>query len=699
MRTKRSLIALVALGFTLSLSGGPRRSAGSEAGEWQLTFSPVSHLLDNNDNFSKDSRYLVFDTRDTVGSGIGNGTSIMKVDVMTGEEKVIYAPEAITGTNAAPGLGAASFSPVADEVVFIHGPLVSEVPTLGYYGRTNRRGAVVPADGSGTVKWLDYRDVTSAVTPPGAHRGGSHRHEYSLDGKRVGFTYDDQLLTTYGRTLGFMMPHANAPGGATHWTALLVPIVPAGTAKPGELENAADDSWIGAKGLMRGFIGKVREQDGSYTNSLFVVDVPEDVDITTSDSGTTERYMAPPMGTTIRRLTHTAASGIVRGSHDGERAAYYATAEDGTRQVFIIRSTGSDTDPDPAMRPIQATFLEQGASGGVRWHPSGNSIAELSDNGVVVTCVKPGPLFGVSYFLTPRGSKVPAADALVWSRNGQRLAYNRRVPTYNAQGELVKDFGNNDFRQIFLVNFPDDNNNGIADPIENGVVRNAASFRENSVAPEAFASIFGENLAAAYEAAGSLPLPTTLGGVSVELTDSSGAKFAAPLQMVDPSQVNFVVPAGLKTGRGAIAVRSEGRTATIPMDVETVAPGLFAANADGKGVAAAVALWIAADGTQTSRLTAECAAGICSPAPLDLGPESGRMILLLFGTGLRGASKATAKIGGQTAEVLGLAAQSEYPGLDQVNVVVPRELAGKGVVPVEIVVDGRKANTVTVNIR
>jgi len=49
--------------------------------EWQLTFSPISKLLDNNDNFSRDGRFLVYDTRDTVGTGIGNSTAIMKVSV------------------------------------------------------------------------------------------------------------------------------------------------------------------------------------------------------------------------------------------------------------------------------------------------------------------------------------------------------------------------------------------------------------------------------------------------------------------------------------------------------------------------------------------------------------------------------------------------------------------------------------------
>ncbi len=465
MPTLRLVLLLTVAGSLVSVES---QQSAPPPGEWQHTSTPISHLLDNNDNFSRDDRFLAVDTRDTVGSGIGSGTVILKVSITTGLENIIYAPYAIVAASgSAPGLGAVSYNPHADEVAFIHGPLVSETARLGFYGATNRRGGVVAADGSGDLKgFLDYRDVTSAVTTPGAHRGGTHRHDYSLDGTRIGFTYDDHLLTQYGRTIGMLVPHPKAPGGASHWAVLLLPMAPTNGARAGEIERAADDSWIGARALMRGFIGRVKEADGTYRNSLFVVDVPETVDVSTADAGTTTRFPTPPHGVRVRRLTSTEASGIVRGSIDGARIGYYATAPGGTRQVFIVPSNGSDTDANPALRPVQATREPQGVTGGLRWHPSGNSIAFISDRGIAVTCVKPGPLFGATVFLTTRGPDVPAAEALVWSHDGRRLAFNRRVPTYDANGRLVKDFGGNDFRQIFLVNFPDDNENGITDNIE-----------------------------------------------------------------------------------------------------------------------------------------------------------------------------------------------------------------------------------------
>lgn len=439
----------------------------AHAEERQVTDSPKDHNLDNNDNFSPDGHFLCYDTRGTVGSGIGNSQSIEKVEIATGRETVLYAPEkTVVGDNAAPGVAACTFCPVAEKVAFIHGPPLDQVPQRGYYAKSNRSGAEVLADGSQKLIWLDCRDVeTSRDTLPGAQRGGTHRHEYTLDGKRIGFTYDDFLLPQYGRTVGYMEPRNDAPDGATHYFALLVPVVPQGTSKPGEIEVASGDSWIGRHGYMRAFIGKVRAEDGkSYEESLFVVDVPADVDITTADSGSAKRYPKPPKGVSIRRLTHDKATGTVRGTEDGDRIAYYGVAEDGTTQIFIIPSDGSDRDPDPKKHPVQATHLPEGVDGGLRWHPSGNSIACLSNGGVTVTCVKPGPDFGKSVFLTSHGDGSERID-LVWSQDGKILAYGKAVPTKDADGKPFKTFAGIDPTQIFVCDFPDADNDGVADSI------------------------------------------------------------------------------------------------------------------------------------------------------------------------------------------------------------------------------------------
>lgn len=439
----------------------------ASAEERQITDSPKNHNLDNNDNFSPDGRFLCYDTRGTVGEGIGNSQSIEKVEIATGIETVLYAPEkTIIGADAAPGVAACTFSAVAEKVAFIHGPPLDQVNERGYYGKPNRNGAEVLADGSQTMTWLDYRDVDPARdTLPGAHRGGTHRHEYTLDGSRIGFTYDDSHLPQYGRTVGYMEPRDDAPENASHYFALLVPVAPLGESKPGEIEIASGDSWIGRRGLMRAFIGKVRAADGeSYEESLFVIDVPANVDITTADAGSATRYPSPPTGVSIRRLTHGTASGTVRGTENGDRIAYYGVADDGTKQIFIIPSDGSDRDPDPKKRPVQATKLPEGVDGGIRWHPSGNSIACISNGGVAVTCVKPGDDFGKSVFLTAQGDGPERID-LVWSPDGSTLAFGKEAPTTGEDGKAYKTYAGEDPVQIFVCDFPDANGDGIADTI------------------------------------------------------------------------------------------------------------------------------------------------------------------------------------------------------------------------------------------
>ena len=82
-----------------------------------------------------------------------------------------------------------------------------------------------------------------------------------------------------------------------------------------------------------------------------------------------------------------------------------------------------------------------------------------------------------------------------------------------------------------------------------------------------------------------------------------------------------------------------------------------------------------------------------------MGGENDKLYLYLFGTGIRGHSglgAVRATIGGTTATVEYAGPAPGFAGLDQVNVVVPRSLAGRGEVPVVLTVEGKVSNTVTV---
>ncbi len=85
---------------------------------------------------------------------------------------------------------------------------------------------------------------------------------------------------------------------------------------------------------------------------------------------------------------------------------------------------------------------------------------------------------------------------------------------------------------------------------------------------------------------------------------------------------------------------------------------------------------------------------------MSLGSATDQLVVTLYGTGFRNSSSASAAsvtIGGAAAQIPYIGAQPQYPGLDQLNVVVPRSLAGAGEVPVVLTVDGQTANAVTLN--
>ena len=228
----------------------------------------------------------------------------------------------------------------------------------------------------------------------------------------------------------------------------------------------------------------------------------------------------------------------------------------------------------------------------------------------------------------------------------------------------------------------------------------AASFLGPLLTPNCIASGFGSNLATATEAATSVPLPTTLAGTTVTVTDTMGTARLAQLFFVSPGQINYLIPEGTAIGLATVTVTSaDGSTVTGPVEIVVVAPGFFTANATGEGVAAASYLRVAANGTRTQDLIFD--PNTRASVPIDLGSESDEIFLLLFGTGIRGfTSQVTATVGGENVPVLSAVAQGQFVGLDQVNVgPLPRSLAGRGEVDIILTADGKQANTVTVNIQ
>jgi Putative binding domain, N-terminal/NHL repeat/Bacterial Ig domain len=127
----------------------------------------------------------------------------------------------------------------------------------------------------------------------------------------------------------------------------------------------------------------------------------------------------------------------------------------------------------------------------------------------------------------------------------------------------------------------------------------AASFAGPPLASETIVAAFGVNLATTTQGGGAFPLPTTLAGTSVRVRDGAGVERFAPLFFISPSQVNYQIPPDTVNGPATVIVTDgRGNVSSGSALIESTAPGLFSANADGQGVAAAVVLRIKADGSQ-----------------------------------------------------------------------------------------------------
>lgn len=232
----------------------------------------------------------------------------------------------------------------------------------------------------------------------------------------------------------------------------------------------------------------------------------------------------------------------------------------------------------------------------------------------------------------------------------------------------------------------------------------AASFRSPPLAVESIATNFGPSLATSTQSAISLPLPTSLAGTTVMVTDWKGNKFPAPLFYVSPTQINFLLPAGPILGMAGVTITSSDGTVTYgAAQLETVAPGIFTANQDGAGAPAGFAIRVSGN-TQSreSLYKLDMATGRQVPAEIVFGPESEAIILELYGTGIRGRSTqsaVSATIGGMAAVIEYADRHPVYVGLDQVNVRVPRALIGRGEVDVELTVDGKAANAAKIAIK
>ena len=200
-----------------------------------------------------------------------------------------------------------------------------------------------------------------------------------------------------------------------------------------------------------------------------------------------------------------------------------------------------------------------------------------------------------------------------------------------------------------------------------------------------------------------IPLPDSLDGVTIKVTDSAGTDRVAPLYgaFASANQVNFMIPAGAAPGLAILAITvPSGGTITTAIEIAGAAPGIFTANQTGQGPYAGQIIYAHADGTQTVVNSVAPGSGSdFSPNPMSMSAPGDQVYLVLYGTGIRHAATVTAAINGVNVPVAFCGAQGTYEGLDQLNLGPLPSTIGAGVLNLVITADGQAANIVTLAIQ
>ena len=427
----------------------------------QLTHDNGGHTIHNTQCFSQDDEWIVFDTRNN-DTMISSTENISMVNTKTAEIRELYHTK--HPTLFGPGVGAATFSPVANRVMFIHG--IRNAEENNPYGFTRRTGVAIDIAKPFHPIFMDARDITPPFTP-GALRGGTHAHNWSADGKWISFTYNDYILQQLEkkdaavkdlRTVGVMVPgHPvkvdDDPSEENNSGEMFAVVVTKVTEnpKPGsdEIDKAFDEGWIGTNGYKKSdgswqhraiaFQGEVINPDGTKKTEVFVVDLPEDLTKANPGEpleGTATSRPNVPEGVAQRRITYT-STGVqgprhwLRCTPDGDLIAFLSKDDKGIIQLFGVSPNGG--------KITQLTFNSCSIQGTFNFSPDGKHLAYLADNSVFVTNIKTHK----SKRLTPRASNEEnLAGPVVWSNHGSMIAFNKYIKDKKS-GKL--------FLQIFIL--------------------------------------------------------------------------------------------------------------------------------------------------------------------------------------------------------------------------------------------------------
>lgn len=245
---------------------------------------------------------------------------------------------------------------------------------------------------------------------------------------------------------------------------------------------------------------------------------------------------------------------------------------------------------------------------------------------------------------------------------------------------------------------------------ENSVV-NAASFVPfgqpgHAMAPGSIVTIFGSNFASALLVGSTIPLSTSLGGVSIAFNGT----IPGPFYFVSQGQLGAQLPAGLSGSTATIVVRNaSGSSATRTLQIAPTSPSIFTTPAGGAG-----------QGIVTFALDPTVFAAVPSMMLPNARPARVGDFLIIYANGLgatqpavpdgaaapvteplaRTVATPVVTLGGVSCPVLFSGRVPGLVGLDQINIQVAIGVTPGNAVPLQISLGGvTSSNLVTIAVQ
>jgi len=217
-----------------------------------------------------------------------------------------------------------------------------------------------------------------------------------------------------------------------------------------------------------------------------------------------------------------------------------------------------------------------------------------------------------------------------------------------------------------------------------GVVNGASFVSGQPITGGSLVSIFGSNFASAIAGADTIPLSTSLGGVTVRFVNG-GTSTPAPMLFVNSTQINVqvpwnLVPAGVNQNVNVIVTTGAGSSTPVTVGVGPFSPGIFtigtlAAAQNVDGTLAQPAGSIPGSTTHPAKIGDTIIIYATGLGATDSPIADGDIPKKLTNTG----TVPIVLIGGVSAHVDFSGMSPQFVGVNQLNVVIPTTAPGNSV--------------------